>query len=837
MSSNLLTPPGPKSGTTDFAVAASCDVAPLAPQVGPVPPLVHENTARILVVDDDPRSARLLSACLAAIGHRVTLAASAEEAIEAIGAERPDLILCDICLPAMDGIELTRRLRSGEMAREVPIVMVTSMDDRKVLTRSLEAGADDVLSKPVNAVELRTRVRSLLRNKVLADELRARERAALSFVPVNEGEILSNPAGAEADTQPGSYGPAVATILVVEDDKQECRLMEAYLGSDDRHLEIVHTVDSALAFLERESPDLVVLDLVLPGQTGYELIERMRQVPRHAHTPILVVSALVDVQDRVRALELGADDFILKGSDRAELQARARRLLRSKRSLDQLSQRCNHALRQAVTDGLTGLYTHGFMQDTLQRQAACSRRYEWPLSLLFVDIDHFKQINDRHGHAVGDAVLRSVGQVIARCSREGDTAVRYGGEEFVLLLPHTSRVQAKTLAERIRVAAETVAISCPQLPQHEGLRITVSIGISGMPEDANDAATLLQHADEAMYQAKRAGRNQITVFGEYEVCSRAIGRILLVDDDDRNLRLLEAYLTPEGYSLLKTNSGAEAIEIARREKPDLVLLDGMMPQMSGFDVCRRLKQENGTSLIPVVLVTALNSREDRLRGIEAGADDFLTKPLDRVELLARTRALLRAKRGTDSLEDAETVIFALAKAVESRDSSTGGHVERVSHYAVALGRALGLPDSQIAALRRAGFVHDIGKISIPDAILLKPGKLTPEERKIMQTHVDIGYEMLRPMRTFLECLPGVRFHHERLDGSGYPLGLRGDQIPVMAQIMAIVDVFDALTTDRVYRKAMSYDEALVILRTESEQGMHDPQLLEVFAQLVRGGDC
>jgi putative two-component system response regulator len=288
-------------------------------------------------------------------------------------------------------------------------------------------------------------------------------------------------------------------------------------------------------------------------------------------------------------------------------------------------------------------------------------------------------------------------------------------------------------------------------------------------------------------------------------------------------------LKPENYALIKACDGLEAIEIARRQQPDLIVMDGMMPRLTGFEACRRLKQEDITSLIPIIIVTALNGRDDKLRGIEAGADDFLTKPLDKVQLVMRSRALLRSKRRTDTLEDAETVIFALARAVENRDPSTGGHTERVSQYAMMLGRALGLSAQQLDGLRKAGVVHDIGKIAIPDAILLKPGKLTSEERKVMETHAEVGYELLQPMRTFGDSLSAVRFHHERLNGSGYPLGLRGGQVPITAQIVAVVDVYDALTNDRVYRKAMSRTEALTILRDEANRGLHDLAVVETFA--------
>jgi putative two-component system response regulator len=452
------------------------------------------------------------------------------------------------------------------------------------------------------------------------------------------------------------------------------------------------------------------------------------------------------------------------------------------------------------------------------------------LSLLFLDIDHFKAINDQHGHAVGDEILRTLASTIRGTIRCADIGVRYGGEEFVVLMPHTDRAEGLLLAERLRCA---VAEQGGFRPESGGkVNLTVSLGVASFPEDSVDAASLLEHADEAMYKAKRGGRNQAVAYSPAEQCPADRAVVLIADDDPRNLKLLEAYLLADGYQTIRAADGQEAIDVARRERPDLILLDGMMPRLTGFDACRRLKEDRDLKLIPVVIVTALNGRDDKLRGIEAGADDFLSKPIDKTALLTRMRALLRTKRTTDLLEDAETVIFALARAVESRDPSTGGHVERVSSYAAAVGKAAGLSESQIEGLRRAGVVHDIGKICIPDAILLKPGKLTPEERRFIQTHVEAGYELLRPMRTFTESLPAVRFHHERLDGSGYPLGLRGEQVPITAQILAIVDVYDALSTDRVYRRAMSSSETFGILREEASRGLHNPRLIDLLEQVI-----
>jgi putative two-component system response regulator len=509
----------------------------------------------------------------------------------------------------------------------------------------------------------------------------------------------------------------------------------------------------------------------------------------------------------------------------------ANRVRHVQRALRDLVAADGHGTAGAGTDSLTGLVTHSFLKELIVHETRAARRYNKPVSLVFADIDHFDRINERFGPVAGDQIIRDMARTIRDATRNGDTVSRFGGEEFAILLPNSPCGDAQRLAERVRMAVESRPFTLRHGNELETLRLTVSLGVSAFPDDATDAASLIQHAEEALFAAKQAGRNSIVTFGETGD-TQSQQRVLIVDDEERNLRLLEAYLEPEGLQILRAHDGEEALDVARQLRPDLILMDGIMPRMHGFDVCRRLKRESATSLVPVVIVTSLAGREDRIRGIESGADDFLNKPVDRAELVARVRSLLKSKRSTDLLEDAEAVIFTLARAVESRDPSTGGHVERVSHYAHELGKALDLPETKLEGLRRAGVVHDIGKIVVPDNVLLKPGQLTPEERKIMERHVEVGYELLKPLRTFAESLPAVRFHHERLDGSGYPLGLRGDQVPVVAQIMAIVDVYDALTTDRVYRAAMTKQEAFRILRDEAARGLHDASLVETFIGLV-----
>lgn len=312
-------------------------------------------------------------------------------------------------------------------------------------------------------------------------------------------------------------------------------------------------------------------------------------------------------------------------------------------------------------------------------------------------------------------------------------------------------------------------------------------------------------------------------------------RILIVDDESASRIALEALLRREKFDVHSATDGPTALAECTSFRPDLILLDVLMPGMSGFEVCKQIKATPETRLTPVVLITGLSATEDRIKGINTGADDFLSKPIDFNELLARTRSLIRLKQYTDELENAESVLFSLALSIEARDPYTGGHCDRLSEMSARLGQRLGIPDDDVKALRRAGIVHDVGKVAVPDSVLLKPGPLSPEEIELMRKHPAVGERICQPLRTFKLVLPIIRHHHERGDGSGYPDHLRGAEIPLTARILQLADVYDALTTDRPYRKADKSDVALAIMNEEAARGWLDRELLETFCVMIREG--
>lgn len=313
------------------------------------------------------------------------------------------------------------------------------------------------------------------------------------------------------------------------------------------------------------------------------------------------------------------------------------------------------------------------------------------------------------------------------------------------------------------------------------------------------------------------------------------GDVLAVDDDPDALETIAEALGTLGYTVWQAEDGQAAIALARDQNPDVILLDVVMPGMDGYEVCRRLKSDPITRLIPVVFLTGHGGREPRIAGLEAGATDFLSKPCELTELEVRVRNLVEFRRVTDELDSAEEMVFSIARTVEARDAGTGDHCDRLARMAVRLGERLGLGEDDLKALKRGAYLHDLGKVGIPDAVLLKPGALDEAEWRVMRRHVEIGVEICGPLRSLRPVLPIIRHHHERLDGSGYPDGLKGDEIPFLARVFQVADVFDAVTNDRVYRSALSVSEAIAVLRREVGRGWWDPTIVAEFLRLVENG--
>lgn len=311
-----------------------------------------------------------------------------------------------------------------------------------------------------------------------------------------------------------------------------------------------------------------------------------------------------------------------------------------------------------------------------------------------------------------------------------------------------------------------------------------------------------------------------------------VGNILIVEASESRRRAARAALAECGYELIEAGNTSEAVSALSLRQVDLVLADLRVPELGGVEFCRMLKKASATQFLPVFVVSPADDVEQEVQAIEAGADAFLVDPLRPKALRARVHASLRHKSMIESIDDSETVLFSLAQSVEDRDPAIAQHCQRLALMAAAMGIALGLPREDIFTLQRGGYLHDIGKVAIPDRILFKPGPLTPDEWHIMKSHAERGERICASMRSLAPVLPIIRHHHERWNGSGYPDGLKGEQIPLLARILQIADIFDALTTARPYKPAMSPDESLGILRAEVQKGWRDPKLVELFADVL-----
>ena len=310
------------------------------------------------------------------------------------------------------------------------------------------------------------------------------------------------------------------------------------------------------------------------------------------------------------------------------------------------------------------------------------------------------------------------------------------------------------------------------------------------------------------------------------------GKILIVDADEASRRSAREALGDVEHEILEASTTSEAIAAISLHRVDLVLIDFAAPELGAIEFCRMLKKASATQFLPVFVTAASDDLENEVRAIEAGADEFFIAPLRPRAFRARVQASLRHKAMIDSLDDSETVLFSLAQSVEERDPALGQHCQRLALMAAAMGVALGLPAPDVLALQRGGYLHDIGKVAIPDYILFKPGALTDEEWEIMKSHAERGERICSNMRSLAPVLPIIRNHHEKWNGTGYPDGLKGEEIPLLARILQLPDIYDALTTARPYKRALTPDESLHVIREESAKDWRDPRLVEVFADIL-----
>lgn len=450
-------------------------------------------TARVLVVDDILANVRLLEARLQAEYFEVLSAYSGAEALDILSRERVDVVLLDVMMPGMDGFEVCRRIKSSVATHHLPVVMVTALDQPSDKVQGLESGADDFLTKPVDDIALITRVKNLARLKMLNDEMMMR---------ASTGKDMGIPDdGAFARALSGRSG----RVLVVDDHpRSAARLLEVLSKTNDAFAE--RDAQTALIKLTEHNFDLLVVSLSMQNADGLRLCSQVRSIEKTRHLPIIILVEPGDEARLMRGLDMGINDYLMRPIDRHELLARVKTQIKRKRHSDFLRHRLAESVEMSITDKLTGLHNRRYMEGHLKTLVSDSLRTGRSLSMLVADIDHFKVVNDTHGHDAGDTVLREFANRIKRNTRGIDLACRLGGEEFVIIMPDTEMARAYQVGERLRacIAADNFMLN-PQL----GIRVTASIGLGTLEHSDDTPETIFKRADMALYAAKRRGRNRV----------------------------------------------------------------------------------------------------------------------------------------------------------------------------------------------------------------------------------------------------------------------------------------------------------------------------------------
>ena len=450
-------------------------------------------SARILIVDDQPASVKLLAAKLTNEYYQVLTAQDGPTALEAVERDAPDLVMLDVMMPGMDGFDVCRRIKQNPKHTHIPVVIVTALGSQEDRVRGLKAGADDFLTKPVDDTTLFARVRSLVRLKHMLEQWRMRE-------------ATSERLGFTTEAMEGMDDGTGARIILVDDSTIQKENISRALGIDNDHITVIDDYDASGKIVDLGG-DVVIISLSLDTDAPLRLASRLRSLEPSRQIPILLIGDQEDQTLFIKALELGVNDYIMRPIDEHELLARVRTQVRRKRYQDRLHENFLQHLSMALTDSLTGLHNRRYLSTHLDSVMERMRDSEKPVSLLMIDVDHFKRVNDTYGHGVGDEVLHEIGQQILRNIRGFDLAARYGGEEFAVVMPDTPVEVALGVAERLceKMASEPVHVTGSK----DKIRITLSIGVA-VSEDLDETAkNLLKRADEALYEAKRAGRNQV----------------------------------------------------------------------------------------------------------------------------------------------------------------------------------------------------------------------------------------------------------------------------------------------------------------------------------------
>ncbi|MCL2049659.1 MAG: response regulator [Defluviitaleaceae bacterium] len=645
-----------------------------------------------------------------------------------------------------------------------------------------------------------------------------------------------------------------STVLIIDDEAANIMTL-THILRDEYVVRAVKSGREGVELAKAHLPDVILLDILMPDMDGFQVLKELK-TDGTRDIPVIFITGLSSSADEEQGLKLGASDYITKPFTSSIVKLRISRQIQMKQQIEAIE-------HLSLTDHTTGLPNRRSFEQRLLVEWTRAKREKESLSILIADLDNFKKFNDTYGHLQGDMALKifsvTFGSIMKRM---GDFAARWGGEEFVALLPNTDVFGSLNVAERIRAGIEALT------PEKDGIasQITVSIGANTLVHPFESSFDeFFSHADEALYRAKNSGRNKVCHFQEEEVTAvlapkaRAEDKvkktIFIVDDNATNLAAAKNALK-DSFQLYTLPSAKKMFDMLSKVKPDLILLDIEMPEVNGLEALNILKTNPAYADIPIVVLTGVNDTDIELRGFQLGVVDFILKPFSEPVLKRRIQShldmdyLIRERTRelqdkTDQLQSLKTgIVVVLADVVERRDATTGSHIDRTTLYIDLLIKKMletGLYSeivskwNNLELLISAARLHDVGKIAIPDAILNKPGKLTDEEFEIIKTHTTEGEEIINKIishtatqEAFLENAKlFAGYHHERWDGGGYPYGLKETDIPIQGRIMAFADVYDALITIRPYKKAFTHEESVKIIM-DSRGKQFDPYIADVF---------
>ncbi len=818
----------------------------------------------VLVLDDDNALRNLVEQCLTRAGCNVMTAREGGEGLQILLGHRFDVVVTDLMMEPMDGITFL-----GEALRIWPwmgVVVFSGYVQDDIRQRAAAAGVHTILEKPVS-------FRDLTEN-VLAEAKRMRSRIAgsnsvsldhiqyqLSILSENtrtamEATSLEQALG-NLSRDLGQALPSVATAILSRQDKDGKAIMVGTLRRA-----VTRSFLSQVEILIRkryqilsgcEIPEVVKLQV-----SGIDVSENGIDDPGNAFTFPIINNGLVT---GILAFVPPAD-YHCTDSDISFLYHAANHLTTVLIAF--------HRIRElAVRDELTGLYNRHHLQDELPGVWQMAARYGFSTSIMILDIDHFKLVNDNYGHITGDRVLKELGQIARSVCRSSDLIARYGGDEIIVILPDAEPASLGKLANRMIEAVRAHTFCAGS----QALHCTISIGAAG--SRTRDGAmlsseNLMARADEALYVAKRNGRDRSFVWteaaatdatGNGEQAEGVAGasnsvpapRVMVVDDDSAVLKVVGMLLDMEGYTtrLLETGTDAHAAIAANPGYFDVALIDLNLNDMSGLDLIKSISTID--NLLVKIVITGDATLDNAVNSLRHGAYDFIQKPVQLNQLrITLSRALeyhrLRVENQeyqqnleemvrrksielTNALQrtrDAfDFTMRAMASMLDAREHATGAHSQRVQDITCMISRDFGIKEKQLDDIRQGALLHDIGKIATPDAILLKAGPLNEAEWKIMRQHVVTGYELISKSPDLKDSAELMLCHHEAFDGSGYPNGLKGEQIPLGARVFTLVDAYDAMRSDRPYRKGMTREAAIEEIRRRSGT-QFDPTVVEVF---------